>query len=195
MNFKIAFTAAAALLTTFASAANAATIDFSALAEGTAVTTQFPGVTVSLLGGVDNGPAIVTNVFGDGLALTNSTTTFYPTAYTINFTFSGAANDVSFVYNNFGGFNGSSFSAYNGTTLVSSGALDTNGGYFNTNVAGSDITSLVLSNGNSTAWQVGVTSLSFTAGAVPEPQSWAMLIAGFGLVGAAMRRRLAALAA
>ena len=46
-----------------------------------------------------------------------------------------------------------------------------------------------------------VTSLSFTdtfdnwhgftigVGAVPEPQSWAMLIAGFGLVGATMRRR------
>jgi hypothetical protein len=28
-----------------------------------------------------------------------------------------------------------------------------------------------------------------TAGAVPEPASWAMLIAGFGLTGAAMRRR------
>lgn len=28
-----------------------------------------------------------------------------------------------------------------------------------------------------------------TAGAVPEPASWAMLIAGFGLVGSAMRRR------
>lgn len=27
------------------------------------------------------------------------------------------------------------------------------------------------------------------AGAVPEPQSWALLIAGFGLVGAAMRRK------
>lgn len=30
------------------------------------------------------------------------------------------------------------------------------------------------------------------AGAVPEPAAWAMLIAGFGLVGAAMRRRSAA---
>jgi hypothetical protein len=27
------------------------------------------------------------------------------------------------------------------------------------------------------------------AGAVPEPASWAMLIAGFGLVGAVMRRQ------
>lgn len=32
------------------------------------------------------------------------------------------------------------------------------------------------------------------AGAVPEPARWAMLIAGFGLVGAAMRRRTATLA-
>ena len=31
-----------------------------------------------------------------------------------------------------------------------------------------------------------------TIGAVPEPQSWAMLIAGFGLVGAALRRRRSA---
>ena len=33
-----------------------------------------------------------------------------------------------------------------------------------------------------------------TGGAVPEPASWAMLIAGFGLVGAASRRRRAAIA-
>ncbi len=33
---------------------------------------------------------------------------------------------------------------------------------------------------------------NFIAGAVPEPSSWAMLIAGFGLTGAAMRRRKAA---
>lgn len=33
----------------------------------------------------------------------------------------------------------------------------------------------------------------FTAAGVPEPASWAMLIAGFGLVGASMRRRTASL--
>jgi len=32
---------------------------------------------------------------------------------------------------------------------------------------------------------------SYAAGAVPEPASWAMLIAGFGLVGAVLRRRRA----
>ena len=36
---------------------------------------------------------------------------------------------------------------------------------------------------------------ALSAGAVPEPASWAMLIAGFGLVGAAARRRTAVLAA
>jgi hypothetical protein len=34
-----------------------------------------------------------------------------------------------------------------------------------------------------------------TAGAVPEPANWAMLIAGFGLVGAVARRRRTAVAA
>jgi hypothetical protein len=32
-------------------------------------------------------------------------------------------------------------------------------------------------------------TLRFTTAAVPEPSSWAMLIAGFGIVGATMRRR------
>lgn len=32
-------------------------------------------------------------------------------------------------------------------------------------------------------------SLSVTAGAVPEPATWAMMIAGFGLVGGTLRRR------
>jgi hypothetical protein len=35
---------------------------------------------------------------------------------------------------------------------------------------------------------------SFTLGAVPEPTTWVMLVAGFGLVGATMRRRAAAAA-
>jgi hypothetical protein len=36
--------------------------------------------------------------------------------------------------------------------------------------------------------------ISFAAAAVPEPAAWAMLIAGFGLVGATLRRRRAAIA-
>jgi hypothetical protein len=36
---------------------------------------------------------------------------------------------------------------------------------------------------------VGLTLDATSVGGVPEPQSWAMVIAGFGLAGAAMRRR------
>jgi hypothetical protein len=39
-----------------------------------------------------------------------------------------------------------------------------------------------------------VTVSEVSAGGVPEPASWAMMIAGFGLVGSAMRRRAAATA-
>ncbi len=45
---------------------------------------------------------------------------------------------------------------------------------------------------NNTIYRVGALT---GFGAVPEPASWAMLIAGFGLAGAAMRRRRALLAA
>ncbi|MEY2883316.1 MAG: hypothetical protein RL490_1040 [Pseudomonadota bacterium] len=38
-------------------------------------------------------------------------------------------------------------------------------------------------------YQQVLTITDAAAGAVPEPASWAMLIAGFGLTGAAMRRR------
>jgi hypothetical protein len=39
-------------------------------------------------------------------------------------------------------------------------------------------------------YNVGSASISLVTGAVPEPASWAMLIAGFGLVGGTMRRRI-----
>jgi hypothetical protein len=40
----------------------------------------------------------------------------------------------------------------------------------------------------------GQAIFAYNSGAVPEPASWAMMIAGFGLVGAAMRRRALAAA-
>lgn len=38
------------------------------------------------------------------------------------------------------------------------------------------------------ARQVGINGLAFFAGPVPEPQTWAMMVAGFGLAGFSMRR-------
>jgi len=42
---------------------------------------------------------------------------------------------------------------------------------------------------------IGIGAVAPPSGAVPEPASWAMLIAGFGLIGGAMRRRRATLTA
>lgn len=65
---------------------------------------------------------------------------------------------------------------------------NTGRGYFN---FGSDLYGINLATGAPTLLgNIGAGSLvGLAAGAVPEPQSWAMMIAGFGLVGAAMRRR------
>ena len=52
-----------------------------------------------------------------------------------------------------------------------------------------------LKNGGSYQIDTGKILYQFLGSSVPEPSSWAMLIAGFGLTGAAMRRRAAKLAA
>lgn len=49
-----------------------------------------------------------------------------------------------------------------------------------------NVSSLVMSNAVGT---FGLSTLTFDSGVVPEPASWAMLISGFGLVGAVARRR------
>jgi hypothetical protein len=64
-------------------------------------------------------------------------------------------------------------------------------------VQGLNTLSFVLNNaGGPAAFQVAGLTVTAAAlpsvGGVPEPASWAMLIAGFGLTGAAMRRRAAA---
>lgn len=67
-------------------------------------------------------------------------------------------------------------------------SANTGRGYFN---FGSDLYGINLATGAPTLLgSIGAGSLvGLAAGAVPEPQSWALLIAGFGLVGAAQRRR------
>jgi len=58
-------------------------------------------------------------------------------------------------------------------------------GYYGFERANADIKKLVLSNA-----YVGARNFSYiSSGAVPEPASWALMIGGFGLAGAAMRRR------
>ena len=64
-------------------------------------------------------------------------------------------------------------------------------------MTGRDAYNVTIFNGRGTTFYSGYldgrdvasVSTTFTAGGVPEPASWAMLIAGFGLTGAAARRR------
>lgn len=84
----------------------------------------------------------------------------------------------------------------NGMTIAGSGGtftewfvFDSTGGSF---VAGLNTLSFRVENGAQAAGNptgLRVEFLSSAANAVPEPATWAMLVAGFGLVGAAARRR------
>lgn len=67
------------------------------------------------------------------------------------------------------------------------------GGYFFADYTGSVTTRAYDLTGSGP--QSGTGGLVTTFGAVPEPESWALMIAGFGLTGLAMRRRIRAVAA
>lgn len=187
LNLKLA---AAALVAGMAVSANAVTIDFTGLTPGTVVTTQYPGVTFSLVGGFTGAPPAVGNVFGGIVALGNSGNNQYPTAFTLNVAFSQAVSNVSFTFNNFGSSNGSNYVANNGSSAL----IDQLGGYNLYSVAGGGITNLAINNNNNESWLFGVSTISFES-AVPEPATWGLMIAGFGLIGTAMRRRVTTAAA
>jgi hypothetical protein len=68
----------------------------------------------------------------------------------------------------------------------------TQSGSFSINLAAGDEFGFYVS---TTDGFVGPATLSFGQGVIPEPGTWAMMIAGFGLVGFAARRRREALAA
>ena len=108
---------------------------------------------------------------------------------TIEFDFSKIQTGIAFqLVTNPGA---SIFAAYLGATLVATGTSFTNsakpvpfygftGGSFDRVILTASRAALLLDN-----LQLSV------AGGVPEPASWALMIAGFGLVGAAARRRSA----
>ena len=176
-------------------AVEATTIDFTALPNYTAVNTQFSGLVFSLQGGPDfSGSPLVSNVWSGGVyELNNSNSGDYPTANAINIAFANNASGISFTYENYGSGNNSFYTAYNAANqVVSTGSLDLVSNFAQVAVAGSGIRNLEINNGRTSgSWEYGIHSLSFTAGAVPEPASWALMIGGFGIVGAAMRRRAA----
>lgn len=76
---------------------------------------------------------------------------------------------------------------YDGEVLLGS-MMGTSIGQVTLSWTAASITSVVVTPGDQQDW-VSFDNLSFTGG-IPEPASWTLLIAGFGLTGAAMRRRV-----
>ena len=186
--------AAAAVLVTGSAQATTTTIDFSTYAYGASVSTV-GNATFSLYGSPVSSGAPVVGSFGSS-SLGNSLTTSYPTSSGISVNFAHAVKDLSFTFDNFGTNFVSFEKAFNGTTQVDFQNLGTVSGFPTITVAGNHITSFQVDNGEngSRSWQFGIGSISFS-NAVPEPATWAMMVAGFGLVGFAVRRRAVAVAA
>jgi PEP-CTERM motif len=136
---------------------------------GTLSASNFVGYTLSI-NGINSSGAGIFNL-NDGFGAASATAT------ALSFDFSLINRTLIF-------YNGNSYLCFNtsGITCVGEPTPAVAFGNFSDNTVGSyDPRS-------------GVQVIA-TSGAVPEPASWAMLIAGFGLTGAAMRRRKAVVAA
>lgn len=188
----LSFAAATALFAANIAHATVINVNFANFAQNTAVTTQVEGVTFSLIGGPYSNGAPVTGAFGD-FGLGNSTTSTYPTAEILDLKFTGLASGVSFSFNNYG-----SSTAGRGATYYS--AFGSNGALLETGTVGSGgvfslssvgISDLQFNNntGGYESWLFSLNSLQATVTAVPEPETYAMLLAGLGLVGGIARRR------
>lgn len=111
--------------------------------------------------------------------------------------FTNGADDISFSHNNFALVTTTTFNAYgqNGG-LLETFTVNSGNGWTVRSLVSDDVYRLdMLANTGSLGFTFfGIDNLMFTPNAdtppaVPEPASWAMMIAGFGLVGGAMRRR------
>lgn len=179
----------------FSSLAHAATtvdIDFTGYGVGTAFTTQIPGVTFSVNGGPGPDGAPVIDGWGSN-GLSNSVTGEYPTGAILDAKFSGLASNVKFDFNNYGSSSsdrGATFFSAFGTMgqLLETGMVGEGGSF---SLISSGIADLKFNNNSSGdgSWLFDVTRLQATVSAVPEPESYAMMLGGLGLLGFMSRRR------
>ena len=118
----------------------------------------------------------------------------------LRFTFSQLIDSVTFNFGDGGGDNDSpvTISAFSAGNVLLGSVTDTYPAGFGTgksqtlNFLGAKYYIATSGgpgdNDNSIFWDIGNFRVSVAA-AVPEPASWAMMLAGFGIVGGAMRRR------
>lgn len=189
-----------ALLALLANGASAQTVtidvDFSNYASGTKFTNEIAGATFSLMGGPQSNGAPVVGNFGGVLALENSVNGSYPSAAILDVQFTGTANNVFFKFDNFGsassGRGATFFSTFDSFgTLLETGNVG-NGGSFSLKSTG--IADLQFNNntGGSASWVYGLQTLhADVTAAVPEPETYALMLAGLGVLGAVARRRKA----
>ena len=179
--------AATALMVSVAGVSTSAQAGAPTIAVNTWYTGQFGSAGSPLTGG---------DIFGVGVTPPFGTATVAPTsAWTVDLTSPGEliVTDLE--------ASGDQFTLYNNGVLLGTTSVPTDGTY-----VGYDISS-VLSNpvfshgtfalptgldtitGNLTDLTVGEGDFAFAVTGVPEPATWAMTIAGMGLMGAMLRRR------
>jgi PEP-CTERM motif len=212
--FRMTAVACAALLSTVQ--ANAATITFEDLAVGAILSNQYAGLGAIFSANAFSGPGTSSSgeawATNTGMRIVSSTGTDVgglgtpalvsgnilrsfddwlaedgDPSFAINFTTSINSFSATFA----GVSTGADVSiyAYNGATLLGS-VNGTGTGQFVLSFAAANITKIAVRPGSFNDW-VGVDNINFTpnvAGAVPEPESWVLMLAGFGAMGIAMRR-------
>jgi choice-of-anchor C domain-containing protein len=169
--------------------------DFTTLGAGD---TQITGWTVTsgsidYIGGYWNASDGVRSIdmSGDGPgAISQSFATISGRDYVVTFDFAGNPDDaITKLLDVSAGENFAQYS-YSGTPRP----LEWTPQVFNFFALGSQ-TTLTFAGGNSGPWGAALDNVNVSLVAVPEPATWAMLILGFGMVGAASRRRRTVVAA
>ena len=217
MRFVFALAAAAITAATFTNAASAVTIaDLNNTGAGFALGTN--GIDSNWRLGIET-PAFVSGTNGvfpvamPWIADTETSRRITPTNnagdsldpvandeyfYTTSFDLTGYNVATSAFTGRFSADNGIVSISLNGSTIAGSGGNFTTwtnfssaGGVFNAgvNVLQFTVTNFGQPTGNPSGLRVEFLSSETGVGAIPEPAAWAMLIAGFGLVGAVARRR------
>lgn len=177
-----------------AGSASAATINFDSVASGTVITNQFAPATFSSIAGSQ----ILTTAQNLGSTLPNFICSGRGGA--INCTdavfvdFSIAVSNLKFVVvgDNNNGLAGA-ISIFNGATLLGTQNMigDGNSGTpFSVDLSGfGSLTRIELTTIDVAGLGYDDFTFDVGAGAVPEPTTWAMMLAGFGAIGGMLRRR------